>query len=391
MISRRIKEQVATSILRNPVVVLAGTRKTGKTTLALELSEIFESEYLDLANRQDAEKAKNLASFHRANRDKLIIIDEAQRSGRVLAQIKSIIEDEGSEGGRVGQFLLLGVGSNEFKKSLGENIGREVPLIELGTIDVLEYAQNEEMLWEKGGYPESLFASSNRYGLSWRNEFIRNYLERDVSQLAGKVSSDVLERLLIMLAHQQGEVLNAASLARSLGVSGVSVGRYLDLMESLLLIKRLKAWTAPSQKRLVKTPKVFIHDSGIAHALLNIHDYNDLLGHPGAGGSWEGFVIQNILRAVGEKVNAYFYKTSGGAEIDLLLEFSEQERWAIEISRSLKPNVSKGFQIASEDVGASRRFLVYAGGEDEMLEGGITAGSLKSFSESVVSRVLTLD
>jgi predicted AAA+ superfamily ATPase len=187
-----------------------------------------------------------------------------------------------------------------------------------------------------------------------------------------------------MLAHHQGSVLNAASLARNLDVSGVTIGRYIDLMTDLLLIRRLKPWTYNIGKRLIKSPKIYVRDSGITHALLNISDTNQLLGHPVVGGSWEGFVIENILSVAPKGVQPFYYGTSGGAEIDLILEFSGATKWAIEIKRSSSPTVNKGFHIACEDIKPERRFVVYAGSDRFSLGNGITAISLSDLMREVM-------
>ena len=189
-----------------------------------------------------------------------------------------------------------------------------------------------------------------------------------------------------MLAHNQGAALNAAQLARSLDISGVTIGRYLDLMADLLLVRRLKSWTFNIGKRLVKSPKVYVRDSGITHALLNISAYNDLLGHPVVGGSWEGFVIENILAVASSNVQPYYYSTSGGAEIDLILEFSPAEKWAIEIKRSSSPTLSKGFYIACDDIKPQRRYVVYGGNDSFRMGAGITAISLAGLMQEVLKK-----
>jgi predicted AAA+ superfamily ATPase len=240
-------------------------------------------------------------------------------------------------------------------------------------------------LWLRGGFPESLLASSEPYSLDWRQNFIKTYLERDIPQLGPRIPAETLERFWTMLAHNQGAVLNASQLARNLEVSSVTVGRYLDLMVDLLLVRRLQPWTFNIGKRLVRSPKVYIRDSGIAHALLNIDTYNNLLGHPVVGGSWEGFVIENILAVVPSRVQPFYYGTPGGAEIDLILEFSPTEKWAIEIKRSSSPSLSKGFHIACTDVKPQRRFVVYSGKDRFTMSENITAISLSDLMREILN------
>jgi hypothetical protein len=218
-----------------------------------------------------------------------------------------------------------------------------------------------------------LLASTDLNSLYWRRDFIKTYLERDIPQLGPRIPALTLERFWTMLAHNQGGIVNASQLARNLEVSSVTVGRYLDLMADLLLVRRLQPWTFNVGKRLVKAPKVYIRDSGITHALLNIANYNDLLGHPVVGTSWEGFVIENILSVSSGSAIPFYYRTSGGAEIDLVLEFSGKEKWAIEIKRSSAPSLSKGFHIACADIKPERSYVVYSGKDKFPLGDGITA------------------
>ncbi|HEY9195223.1 MAG TPA: DUF4143 domain-containing protein, partial [Mucilaginibacter sp.] len=239
-------------------------------------------------------------------------------------------------------------------------------------------------LWLRGGFPESLLAESDKDSLIWRRDFIRTYLERDIPLLGPRIPAVTLERFWTMLAHIQGGIFNASGLAKSLEVSAPTISRYLDLMVDLLLVRRLQPWTQNEGKRLVKAPKVYIRDSGITHALLNIQQYNDLLGHPVSGGSWEGFVIENILAVAPGNAIPYYYRTSNGAEIDLILEFSGQHRWAIEIKRNATPASSKGFYLACQDIKPDKRFVVYAGQDTFSLGENITAISLSGIMEALL-------
>lgn len=212
-----------------------------------------------------------------------------------------------------------------------------------------------------GGFPNSVLASSDELSVKWRRDFIRTYLERDIPQLGPRIPAETLKRFWTMLAHCQGCLLNAARLAGSLGVDGKTVAKYLDLLVDLLLVRRLMPWQSNVGKRLVKSPKVYVRDSGIAHALLNIENKEALQGHPIVGSSWEGFIIENILSVVPDGTQAWFYRTSAGSETDLILSLPGKGLWSIEIKRTLSPGLSKGFRIASDDVNAEKRFIVYAG------------------------------
>jgi predicted AAA+ superfamily ATPase len=377
MILRRIENKIQTTLARTPSVALLGPRQVGKTTIALNISENIPAIYLDLEDRSDLEKVRDITAFHTENRTKLIIMDEVQRLPEVFAPLRGIIDRERRAGNKTGQFLFLGSASIDLLQQSSESLAGRIAYIELHGIDVLEYAgKDQEMintLWLRGGFPESLLATSDQNSLYWRLDFIKTYLERDIPQLGPRIPALTLERFWTMLSHNQGGVVNASQLARNLEVSSVTIGRYLDLMADLLLVRRLQPWTVNVGKRLVRAPKVYVRDSGITHALLNISGYNDLLGHPVVGGSWEGFVIENIISVAPANALPFYYRTSAGAEIDLVLEFSGKEKWAIEIKRSTSPSLSKGFHIACADIKADKQYVVYSGKDKFPLAAGITA------------------
>ena len=372
MIDRRLLKELHRLIDRHPAVALMGPRQVGKTTLALTLADAYPSVYLDLEDPRDLAKIADLAAFHAENSDKLIILDEVQHAPEIFAPLRGIIDRSRRQGRKTGLFLFLGSASIDLLKQSSESLAGRIAYTELYPLDILEWLKTEtkaepatklNQLWLRGGFPESLLAATDGDSLEWRENFIKTYLERDIPQLGPRIPAATLRRFWTMLAHNQGGVLNASQLARNLAVSGVTVGRYLDLLVDLLLVRRLQPWTANIGKRLVRSPKVYIRDSGITHALLTIETVNDLLGHPVIGGSWEGFVIENILSVLPARVQPCYYRTAGGAEVDLLLEVSPTERWAVEIKRSTAPTVSKGFYGACADVKASRRYVVYAGQE----------------------------
>jgi predicted AAA+ superfamily ATPase len=388
MIKRRIEIAVKEALQRSPSVALIGPRQVGKTTIALNISESIPSLYLDLESRLDLEKVRDIAAFHADNSDKLFILDEVQRLPEIFAPLRGIIDKERRKGHKTGQFLFLGSASIDLLQQSSESLAGRIAYIELFPVDALEYTGNKQeslhTLWLRGGLPESLLAKSDKNSMEWRLDFIKTYLERDVPQLGPRIPAETLERFWTMLAHNQGTVLSAAKLARNLDVSGVTIARYLDLMCDLLLVRRLKPWTFNIGKRLVRSPKIYVRDSGITHALLNIESYNDLLGHPVVGGSWEGFVIENILSVVPSRVQPFYYGTPGGAEIDLILEFSAKEKWAIDIKRSSSPSLSKGFHTACADIKPKRRYVVYSGTDKFTLGEGITAISLSGLMQEIL-------
>ena len=387
MIKRRLDTKIREALSRSPSVALMGPRQVGKTTLAHAITSTIPSVYLDLEDRLDLAKVKDITAFHEENRDKLIILDEIQRMPDVFAPLRGIIDKERRRGNKAGRFLFLGSASLDLLQQSSESLAGRIAYLELHPLDLLEVNANNtdqvNALWVRGGFPESLLADSEEQSVDWRIDFIKTYLERDIPQLGPRIPAETLARFWTMLAHNQGTLLNAAHMARNLDVSSVTVGRYLDLMVDLLLVRRLKPWTSNFGKRLVRSPKIFVRDSGLTHALVHITSFNDLLGHPVVGGSWEGFVIENIMAVAGSRVQPYFYRTAGGAEIDCILEMPGKERWAIEIKRSASPSISKGFYVACEDVKPTKKFVVYAGKDSFPMEGGIRAISLYGLMQEV--------
>jgi len=390
MIKRRLEAQIIEALERSPSVALLGPRQVGKTTIALNISETTPSIYLDLENRRDLQKIQDIEAFHAENSDKLIVLDEVQRLPEIFAPLRGIIDQERRKGNRTGQFLFLGSASIDLLQQSSETLAGRIAYMELHPVDAIEYADNSldklNSLWVRGGFPESLLSASDPNSLDWRHDFIKTYLERDIPQLGPRIPAETLERFWTMLAHNQGSVLNASQFARNLDVSSTTIGRYLDLMTDLLLVRRLKPWTANVGKRLVKSPKFYVRDSGITHALLNIPDYNSLLGHPVVGGSWEGFVIENIMSVAPQRVQPYYYGTPGGAEIDLVLEFPGGTKWAIEVKRSSAPSVSKGFYSGCEDIKPNKRFVVYSGLDSFPMGEGITAISLPNLMHELLKQ-----
>lgn len=384
MIFRKLEHTIREALTRSPSVALMGPRQVGKTTLAFKLSASIPSVYLDLESSLDLQKVRDMVSFHHANQGKLIILDELQRLPEVFATLRGIIDQERRKGNKAGQFLFLGSASIELLRQSGESLAGRIAYLELFGINLLEYSQDMNALWLRGGFPESLLAASDSNSLQWRRDFIKTYLERDIPQLGPRIPAETLERFWTMLAHHQGSVLNAAHLGRNLDVSGVTIGRYLDLMVDLLLVRRIQPWTQNISKRLVRSPKIYVRDSGITHALLNITDQNQLLGHPVVGGSWEGFVIENLLSILPAGVRPYYYRTPAGAELDLILEFPAKELWAIEIKRSSSPSVGRGFHAACETLQPSRRYVVYSGTEQFSIGNGVQAISLPTLMQEVL-------
>ena len=318
--------------------------------------------YLDLESEADKAKLTDAELFLEGHEDKLVILDEVQRLPNLFQPLRSLIDKGRRRGKKVGRFLLLGSASMDLLRQSGESLAGRIAYLELQPFNLLEVrAERGDALWLRGGFPDSFLAPSEPKSMLWRRNFIRTYLERDIPQFGPRIPAETLQRFWTMLAHSQGGLFNASQLARGLGVTGKTVSTYLDLLVDLLLVRRLPPMHRNVGKRLVKSPKVYVRDSGLVHALLGIGDMDALLGHPVVGLSWEGFAIENLISVAPEETRAGFYRTSAGAEIDLVLELPGGKLWAVEFKRGLAPRLEKGFHHAREDMQPERSFVVYAG------------------------------
>lgn len=385
MISRQIQPRVLHLLEQFPAVALLGPRQVGKTTLAMSLADsLGESAlYLDLELPSDRAKLSDPELYLNQHEDRLVILDEIHRLPGLFETLRSLIDRRRRKGNRSRHFLLLGSASIDLLHQSAETLAGRIVYEELAPLSVAEVAgfvtNAADRLWVRGGFPDSFLAASDENSLRWRTAFIQTYLERDVPALGPRIPAETLRRYWQMLAHNQGQMLNAAQLASGLGVSGHTVARYLDIMVDLLLVRRLQPWATNAKKRLVRTPKVYVRDSGLLHALLDIRDQEALLGHPVVGASWEGMLIENILDALPASARPTFYRSAAGAEIDLVIEYSAKERWAIEIKRSISnPAPSKGFYVGSEDIRATRRIVLYPGEENFHLDAKTEVMPLKT-------------
>ncbi|MEZ5402058.1 MAG: ATP-binding protein [Bryobacteraceae bacterium] len=368
MIDRRAQRVVADRLRYLPAVAILGPRQSGKTTLAHAVAAGRPSVYLDLESPPDRDKLADPTFYLSAHLDRLVILDEVQRMPELFQVLRGLIDQGRRRGRRTGRYLLLGSASRDLLQQ-SETLAGRIAYVELGPLDVLEVPpERHQQLWVRGGFPDSFLARSASASLRWRQDFVRTYLERDIPQLGPRIPSATLLRFWTMLAHLQGSLLNAAQLSRSLAVDGKTVARYLDLMVDLMLVRRLQPFQANLGKRLVKSPKVYIRDSGIVHALLNIENRDGLFGHPVVGASWEGFVIENLLAAAPWNTVPSFFRTATGAEIDLVLEIPGRGLWAIEIKRGLQTRPEKGFYVGCEDLRPRRRYVVNAGAERRALD-----------------------
>ena len=380
MIPRQARSEIEGRLRDFPAVVLLGPRQVGKTTLARELARRrgHRALYLDLERPADRRRLEDADAYLRGQAGRLVVVDEIHRLPGLFEVLRGIIDERRSAGRRAGQFLLLGSASLDLMRQASESLAGRIAYVELAPIAARELPRGTavERLWVRGGFPESLLARGGAQSLEWRRQFVRSYLERDVPMFAPRLPAETVGRLWGMLAHAHGSLLNQARLAQSLGVSAPTVTRYLDLLVDLLLVRRLPPWSGNLGKRLVRSPKTYVRDTGVLHALLGLETLDDVLGHPAAGPSWEGFAIENLIAAAGTRRIATFLRTERGAEIDLVLERGGRVEMAIEIKRSTAPTVSKGFRIGCGDLRPKAAYLVHGGTETWPMGEGMTAISL---------------
>lgn len=386
LIDRRIADELKNLLEDSPAVALLGPRQVGKTTLAHELGEGRPSLYLDLESDADRAKLSDPELYLSAHEDKLVILDEVQRMPDLFQNLRGLIDRGRRKGRRAGRFLLLGSASIDLLRQSGETLAGRISYAELAPLDALEVPTTDlDLLWLRGGFPDSFLARDDQASFRWRRNFIRTYLERDIPALGPRIAAETLRRFWTMLAHRQSSLSNAAELARALGVDGKTVASYLDLLVDLMLVRRLEPWHANIGKRLVKSPRIYVRDTGILHALLGLQTLEDVLAHPVAGAGWEGLVIETAHATMPDGTQAQFYRSGAGAEVDLVLTLPGGARWAIEIKRSLSPKVERGFYHACEDLEPERRIVVYPGIDPFPLPNGIEVMSLHQLAQELIA------
>lgn len=385
MFTRHLLAALTDELQHTPAVALLGPRQVGKTTLALEAAQSIPSIYLDLESERDRAKLAQPELYLADHLDKLVILDEVHRTPHLFPVLRGLIDQARRSGRKAGQYLLLGSAALDLLQQSGETLAGRIAYLELGPLNLREVGAGQmDALWLRGGFPESLTAPTNARSLRWRQNFIRTYLERDIPQFGPRIAAETLRRFWTMLAHHQSGLLNVTQLARNIGVDVKTAQSYIDLLCALLLVRRLPPWHANTGKRLVKSPKIYVRDSGLVHALLDIETKESLLSHMVVGASWEGFVIETLLGCAPGNVQAYFYRSSGGAEIDLLLVWPSGDLWAIEIKRSLSPKVERGFHAACEDLLPKRKLVIYPGTDSFALGNDIQVMPLAALCDELV-------
>ena len=364
MLSRQSQQKLSQYLQQFPAVGLLGPRQVGKTTLAFAQKKLYpDALYLDLELPSAQRQLDDPEAFLMAHAQQLVILDEVQRMPELFGVLRGVIDQRRRMGQACGQFLLLGSATGVLMQQSSESLAGRVAHVALPPLQASEIftgvhsVADLNALWLRGGFPLSWLAETDAASMTWREVFIATYLEKDIPALGPRIPATTLRRLWTMLAHHQGELLDQSKLAAALAISGQTVGRYIDLLCDLMLVRRLSAWHGNVGKRLIRSPKVYVRDSGLVHALLGLSNLDAVLGHPIAGSSWEGFVMEQLMNAA-PQAQASFYRTSNGAEVDLVLTFRNQQTWTIEIKRSSAPTVSKGFYQAATDLGAVRKLLV---------------------------------
>ena len=356
MFTREAFAKIQERLSWSPAVAILGARQIGKTTLARQVADQYpDSVYLDLENTQARARLEQAEAFFQANRQRLVVLDEIQNVPELFGQMRGEIDTDR----RNGRFLILGSASFKLLKQSQSLAGR-LALVDMAPLlldEVHPTFADIQTLWLRGGFPASYTARSNTASWNWRDAFVRHFLNTDLPGLGINVDAELMRRFWRMVAHLHGQMFNASGIAASLGVSAPTVTRYLDHLTSSLMLRRLEPYHANLGKRLVKSPKIYVRDSGLLHYLLGMRDVNDLLGHPSTGASWEGFCVEQICCNLPEGASVSFYRSAAGAELDVVVENGNQKT-GFEIKFSSAPKVTKGFWQACEDVGVHKAYVV---------------------------------
>lgn len=387
MFNRSLQEKLLLGVQAMPIVALLGPRQVGKTTLALAISKRITKKctYIDLESDADYNKFNDAEAFLKRFDAEFLIIDEIQRKPNLFRILRGIVDERKRKGERFCQFLLLGSASRDLLQHSSESLAGRIRYIELTPFTAYEIIKNEkneknlEKAWLRGGFPDSYLAISNQESWNWRNDFISTYMERDLPLMGVGIAPQMLKRFWKMLAHYNGNQVNYSELGRSLELSHTTIKKHIDVLTDFYMVRQLQPWSGNVKKRLVKSPKIYIRDSGILHSLLNIFDIDGLLSHPGMGASWEAYVIENILTTIDSDWSYSFYRTATQIEIDLVLETPESEIWAIEIKYSKAPKLSRGFYEACNDIKANKKWIVYSAEENYPMANEVEVVGLISF------------
>ncbi|SEL90169.1 ATP-binding protein [Parapedobacter koreensis] len=358
-----------------PAVGLLGPRQVGKTTFVKGLTKVDDFIYLDLERLADREKLKDPGFYFSQYPNKCFILDEVQFMPEIFAELRGIIDADR----KPGRFLLLGSASPDLIRNASDSLAGRIGYLQLTPFTMPEVDNNAQQLWLRGGFPLAYLATSQRASVLWRRNFIQTYINRDLGLLGLQADPQLMERFWRMLASVHGNLWNAEGFARSLGITRPTVNRYLDFMEGAFMVRVLQPWFRNIKKRLVKSPKVYIRDSGLLHTLLGLDDLGTLINHIQVGASWEGFVLEQIINSLDDNTHPWFYRTQQGAECDLLLEKNGKIVAAVEIKYAAVPSISKGFRISMEDTEALKGYIIANVDEAYTPEAGITVVGIAAF------------
>lgn len=379
MIDRtKLITDVQKSLKRSPITALIGPRQCGKTTIARQIGGMQAGQYFDLEDPEDEQQLRE-PKLNLSRLQGLIIIDEIQHRPDLLPVLR-VLADRKPQRSR---FLLLGSTSPALVKGSSESLAGRIEYIEMSGFSLQETGPERlDVLWQRGGFPVSFLAETEEDSRAWRENFIRTFLERDIPQLGLQLPAPTLRRFWTMVAHYHAQMWNASAIGRSLAVSHHTVNKYLDILCGAFVIRRLEPWFENVSKRLVKSPKIYIRDSGILHALLRLPDREAVLSHPKLGASWEGFALEQVLAVCGN-IDAYFYGTQKGAELDLFL-LRKGKRWGVEFKFGDAPAMTKSLYVALEDLSLERACIVYPGTQRYAVHDKVDCVPLEAFHEWAV-------
>ncbi len=383
-IKRYISNVIKKRLKNNPAVAILGPRQCGKSTLAKKIMQDFSNSiYLDMEKLSDLRKIDDPELFFNAHKDEFVCFDEIQQKPEIFRALRSIIDERAENC----MFLILGSASIDLLKQSAETLAGRISYIELTPLyynEIIDYTNKNDFwkLWLRGGFPRSFLAEDEEESLNWRKNFIKTFLERDIPQLGFNIPPKKLQRFWMMIAHVHGQIFNGAKIGSALGVSAHTVRNYLDILEQTYVLRVLLPYEKNIKKRLIKSPKVYIRDTGLLHALLDIGNKEDLFGNPIFGVSWEGFVIENLISHFTD-FKFYFYRSAGGAEIDLIMEKGNQII-PIECKASASPTVSKGFWITLKDLGIKKAWVIAPVNESYQIKENIMVANLNYFIENVL-------
>lgn len=375
IIERALKKTIESSLTYFPVCAILGPRQVGKSTLAKEILTKFQNSiYLDLEKPSDLAKLAQPELYLEMHKDKLICLDEIQRKPDLFPVLRSLIDDDR----RPGKFLILGSASPDLLKQTSETLAGRIEYLELTPFQEEELDGEHFMnYWVRGGFPDSYLAPNDELSHRWRSNFVTTFLERDLRNLGINATTENLRRFWTMCAHFHGQILNLSKLGQALSLSHTTIQRYLDIMQATFMIRILQPFVSNTKKRLIKSPKLYIRDSGIAHFLLDIDNFEDLAGNPNFGASFEGVVIENVISQCKNWIPTY-YRSSHGAEIDLILSKGKKQI-AIECKASKSPTVSKGFHLSCEELNITERYVIALVNETYTIQNNITVCNLRYF------------